>query len=346
MVNQKTIYVVMPASVKTGGTELGHQLYAFLKKRSTIEVVMAYIGVKDNILPISPEFKCYVESWKRFEEVPDNENTIIILPEIYPDLILKFDKAKIVFWWMSVDNYLNRTSIMRFIKAHTEGVPHPLHFVYNCLRAVQQLLSGSFRKARKAIYRVKLHLYQSEYAREFLVEKGLKNILPLSDYINDTYFGEVYERGERNDYVLYNPKKGYKFTKRLIRQNRSLIWKPLEKMTTEEVKQLLAKSKVYIDFGHHPGKDRFPREAAIMGCCIITGQRGAAGNGRDIEIPSKYKFKDSTAAIPQICCTIEDCLEHYEDRIDDFTEYRNKIWQEKAQFYREAENVLNEIEKL
>ena len=117
-------------------------------------------------------------------------------------------------------------------------------------------------------------------------------------------------------------------------------------MTTEEVKQLLAKSKVYIDFGHHPGKDRFPREAAIMGCCIITGQRGAAGNGRDIEIPSKYKFKDSTAAIPQICCTIEDCLEHYEDRIDDFTEYRNKIWQEKAQFYREAENVLNEIEKL
>lgn len=336
----------MPASVKTGGTELGHQLYAYFKKTSVIDTVMAYIGVRNGVNPTPSEFEYYVREWIRFEEIPDRETSIIIMPEIYPIEILNFKFAKIVFWWMSVDNYLSGTSFIRFMRGGAEGGQYPFHLLYSCLRAVKRLLKGSFRKARKAIYKAKLHLYQSEYAREFLVAKGLKNILPLSDYINDTYFGEVYEREERNDYVLYNPKKGYKFTKKLIRKNRSLIWKPLEKMTTEEVKQLLAKSKVYIDFGNHPGKDRFPREAAIMGCCIITGQRGSAGNSLDIEIPSKYKFKDSTAAIPQICRTIEDCLENYEDRINDFSGYRNKIRQEKAQFYSEADNVLNEIEQL
>jgi len=44
--------------------------------------------------------------------------------------------------------------------------------------------------------------------------------------------------------------------------------------------------KLYVDFGKHPGKDRMPREAAVHGCCIITGRRGAAGNPFDIPIPN------------------------------------------------------------
>ena len=30
-----------------------------------------------------------------------------------------------------------------------------------------------------------------------------------------------------------------------------------ENLTTKQVKELLLKSKVYIDFGNHPGKDRY-----------------------------------------------------------------------------------------
>ena len=47
-------------------------------------------------------------------------------------------------------------------------------------------------------------------------------------------------------------------------------------MTPEQVVDLMSESKVYIDFGNHPGKDRIPREAVINGCCVITGVRGSA----------------------------------------------------------------------
>ena len=77
----------------------------------------------------------------------------------------------------------------------------------------------------------------------------------------------------------------------------NLHWKAIENMSTEEVAELLNRSKVYIDFGNHPGKDRFPREAAISGCCIITGQRGAAANDIDVMIPRSYKFPDKTSSI-------------------------------------------------
>ena len=33
--------------------------------------------------------------------------------------------------------------------------------------------------------------------------------------------------------------------------------------------------QVYIDFGHHPGQDRLPREAVQCGCVVITGTRGS-----------------------------------------------------------------------
>lgn len=336
----------MPAYLKTGGTELGHQLYAFLKKQSTIEVIMTYIGVKESFPPTPQEFECYVENWKRFEEIPDDENAIIILPEIYPDIILKFDYAKIVFWWMSVDNYLSRTSFIRFIRASADGTFHPSRFVCNILRATKRLLSGFFKRSRKAIYKASLHLYQSEYAREFLAAKGLNNILPLSDYINDAYLDGTHDCIGREDFVLYNPKKGYKFTRKLIKKNRSLVWKPLEKMTTVEVKHLLEKSKVYVDFGNHPGKDRFPREAAISGCCIITGRRGAAANDIDIEIPPKYKFNDSLKEEREISETIQDCLTNYEVRVKDFEGYRNKIRGEKELFFLEANKVLETLQNL
>lgn len=57
----------------------------------------------------------------------------------------------------------------------------------------------------------------------------------------------------------------------------------------------MSKSKVYIDFGNHPGKDRIPREAAISGCIVITGKRGAAAFAEDVCIPETYKFDESCA---------------------------------------------------
>ncbi len=51
---------------------------------------------------------------------------------------------------------------------------------------------------------------------------------------------------------------------------------PLENMSKQEVRALMQQSRYYIDFGHHPGKDRLPREAAASGCVVLTLRAGAA----------------------------------------------------------------------
>ena len=168
------------------------------------------------------------------------------------------------------------------------------------LNAIYAKFKGYIKDYSSQIKQADLNLCQSFYAVDFVKNMGIpkKKIAYLSDYINDLYIKDIKKnnKSHRSNIVLYNPKKGYTFTKKLIKycQDRKCNWKwvPLINMTNAEVKSYLENCKVYIDFGNHPGKDRFPREAAISGCCIITGKKGAAAYYEDVPIPDQYKFQD------------------------------------------------------
>ena len=103
-------------------------------------------------------------------------------------------------------------------------------------------------------------------------------------------------------------------------------------MTNEEVRGLLKSSKCYVDFGNHPGKDRFPREAAICGCMVVTGKRGSAAYAEDVCIPEEYKFDEKSVKIKDIADSIKKFLAEYNTRIDDFESYRQYILGEKTEF--------------
>ena len=109
-------------------------------------------------------------------------------------------------------------------------------------------------------------------------------------------------------------------------------------LNSEFIENLMRSSKLYIDFGNHPGKDRMPREAAICGCCIITGKRGAAANDVDIKIPSQYKISDSDISL--IADRIKYVLKNYEDLTSDFDSYRDKIRHEEAVFDAEIKRIF------
>ncbi len=106
---------------------------------------------------------------------------------------------------------------------------------------------------------------------------------------------------------------------------------------------LLKRAKVYIDFGNHPGKDRIPREAAICGCCVITGKRGSAYYHNDVPIPDKYKFNDEDSSIPLVVNKIQDVLSDYDNVINDFKEYREFIKSEEDKFIQDAVNIFSKI---
>ena len=306
----KTVYVVSPAYFKTGGTELAHQL-VWLYNQNGICAKMAYLEAKKHEEPLNPAFCKYIQEWCTFESIEDAKNNIVILPEIHTELVLNFKNAHVLIWWMSVDNYLDEVSFFA-LKKHM-----------GFLRSIKCTLFNGMLKEKKlkekGVYQAEMHLYQSEYAKQFLQAKNLTNAFPLSDYINDLYFQND-DQVERRDVVLYNPRKGYRFTKKIINKSPQFNWVALEHLSTEEVVTLLRSSKVYIDFGNHPGKDRFPREAAISGCCIITGRRGAAGNSIDISINEKYKFNDIVKNIPLIIDLISKCLIDFENMQKDFLE--------------------------
>lgn len=327
---EKTVYVVSPAHFKTGGTELAHQL-VWLYNQNGICAKIAYLEAEKHAEPLNPAFRQYVQEWCTFESVKDVKNNIVILPEIHTELVLNFKNAHTVIWWMSVDNYLEGISF-NALKKHIGFLRAVKHTFFNGILKKKKL-------KEKGVYLAELNLYQSEYAKRYLLTKKLTNILPLSDYINDLYFQNGTQL-ERKDIVLYNPRKGYRFTKKIISKAPQFHWVALERLSTEEVVNLLRSSKVYIDFGNHPGKDRFPREAAISGCCIITGRRGAAGNPIDIAIPENYKFDDTAKSIPHIIDLISKCIVDFENTQKDFMDYRKKITLEKEIFRQEALRII------
>lgn len=116
-------------------------------------------------------------------------------------------------------------------------------------------------------------------------------------------------------------------------------WIPLQGFSREEMSDIMLKAKVYVDFGNHPGKDRIPREAAISGCCIVTGKDGSAFYQKDVNIPEEYKFDKTDDNIPQIVHTIYRLINNYDGSIDEFDEYRCQIEHEEKYFYEQIKSI-------
>lgn len=318
MKKSQKIYVVCPPNVKTGGTELLHQLVKTLNDIG-LEAYIVYTGVQDKI-KIPFEFQGYISSYLLFSQIEDNENNIVIFSEVQVELIETIKFTPIIIWWLSVDNYLVRFNLKKIISDK------------NWKALVKYFFLRRWRFEIKSLKnRIHTNLAQSYYAMDFMKKNGVDNIYYLSDYINQEYLSSINESSKK-DIVLYNPKKGWEYTKRLIECSKDLKWKPLINMSNKEVKEALSSSKVYVDFGNHPGKDRFPREAVICGCCIITGKKGSAGYYEDVPINEKYKFDDTQENISGILQEIRYCLDNYERVKKDFDDYRNFVRSEPKRF--------------
>lgn len=324
------IYVICIGGLKTGGTELLHQLVFHLNTEGQI----AYIVYIENDLSMPEAFRKYINTpVKRLSEVEDKSENLIIVPETKVEYIDRFDNAKVSIWWLSVDNF----AIHNDFKSRKE--------LCSLKNALFRTITGDIKDKTKYVLKASFHLCQSYYSINYVKYKfnfDEDKIIYLSDYIND-YYTKSYAKGDkgaRNNVILYNPAKGYKYTKKLIKAMPDYEWVPLQNMTNEEIYQHLNSSKVYVDFGNHPGKDRFPREAAISGCCIITGKRGAAKFDKDVPILDKYKFDEKTVEQQVIIQCIRNCIEKYEKVINDFEPYRQIILNEKSQFINSVKNIF------
>ena len=316
------IFVACPSQVATGGPLALHQLAYKLQSKGYNSVIYYYDNwVGEN--PTHVNYQHYETSY--VTEIEDRDQNILIVPESDTFLLYNFSKIKRVIWWLSIDNYYPSAKGLKYTFFYYLGLRKQFEF-----------------KDSNKFY----HLAQSKYALEFLKSQNIidnKRIGVLSDYLLKIFFKEN-EISKKENIVLYNPMKGKKFTKKIISENLDLNWIPIENLTPIEVKNLLNTSKIYIDFGEHPGRDRFPREAVISGCCLLTGKRGSANYYEDIPINDEYKFNESKKDIPLISLKIREILKNYSKEVNNFRNYREFIQNNETIFENEIDEVFRNDE--
>jgi hypothetical protein len=308
---RSTVYIACPATIVTGGTELLHQLCDKLRKRG-VRALMHYYPEP------APRGHFAGYGTERAERIEDGPDNVLIVPEVASaaPLLFRYGRIRKAMWWLSVGNYLRAGARLR---------PDPGQV------GLEELKSMDVS-----------HLAQSRYAEDFLRGQGFGRVEYLSDYLNSCFIESAGIMSVKRDQVAYNPKKGVSFTLEIKAQARDIAFVPLERMSPDEVARTLRESKVYIDFGKHPGKDRIPREAAICGCCVITGRSGAAANPEDVPVGDGYKFAAERDNIPEIVTKIRDCFVNYEARSVDFECYREKIRGEERQFEEDIGKIFGE----
>ena len=350
------IYVACPANVATGGPELLHQLSYHLKKDLNIDAYMYYYNFDDRRFetPVHPEYRMYGNPYvTKMNEIEDNKKNIIIVPEIRDgiNLLQYFKNIRKDIWFLSVDNYylskltkkdffipraINKIAKILFKKPL-------LNFDITSEEILKELVEKYDYKTDPLLKLADFYMTNSYRGMKWFGD--LKPLYYLSEYLNEDFLKTQTDLSKKENIVAFNPKKGFSFTKKIISLAKDIKFVPLINMGRDKVIKTLRKAKVYIDFGNHPGKDRIPREAAILGCCVITGKRGSAAFFEDVPIPDEYKFEDKEENIPKIIDKIKDCLENYEKRYEDFDYYREVIKNEPQKFIEDLRKIFVKVEK-
>ncbi len=316
------VYILSPGNRHTGGIELLHQLASQLTALG-ITAKMVYFE-QSQPDPVDPAYTKYHLDYTN--DLQDDDTNIVICPETVTSFIMDFRFAKKIIWWLSVDNYL-----LTF-RNYLEDIKDEYHAAYKLLKIFY--FSGQYTGLE--------HWYQSEYARQFLLLNDVPEelIIPMEDYLSQGFLHDLPQtRSPRTPRsVAFNPIKGFETTKALMKKHPNINWFPIVNMTAAEVRETLLHTQIYIDFGHHPGKDRIPREAALSGCVIITGKRGAAANDIDINIPERFKCEDND--YDNILRTMEDIFTDFGTAYAEQAPYRMRILDDFPRFQREIINAF------
>lgn len=327
--------VLCPAQLVTGGPEALHQL-AHVARQQGIDARMVYTGADAGAAVATPEpYRIYEP---RIDAAPDDDpQTLVIAPETQTDRLLRLRHAQRAIWWLSVDNHrvvAEHARLRRrrhWWKRFTAGVA--LHF--------------DLQRPEPGLW----HLAQSAYAREHLARHGVAPVRMLTDYLRDDFLAQSRLGADRiarqRRRVAYNPKKGLEATQAIVAEAAGRFeFVPIQNMSAQQVIELLCSTAVYMDFGHHPGRDRLPREAVACGCRVLTGRRGAAAFAEDVPVPEDFKLDESGPDLARRAVAALERLVAPDPGLDTvFDDYRRAVTAQKQTFADEVAAFARALEQ-
>lgn len=265
-------YIMCPYGTRTGGPEALHQLADSLNRNGQ-KAHMFYITpdeyrqlFQSQEIPAGssislPEKRECIPDYASYNapsasEIQIDDQSVIVLPEIYTSLAKVFRTPLKLVWWLSVDNGLASLSQINL----------------NYLRF------GNV-----------IHACQSRYAENFVTSVLGKKSIFLTDYTRTkkrfTYEGIQTKRAisinARPNKIIYPIDK----LGELLNQTTGLEVYFLNGMPRRDVEKALESSFFYVDLANFPGLDRTPREALSLGAIPIILNAGAA---KDFGFPQEW----------------------------------------------------------
>ncbi len=266
----KRVTFLCPA-MTTGGPEAIHQASQVLNQQGLRSDILytgngAQLAIANGRLSYTPPtVNPCPDAYRDYEPVVCGgallrRHHLFVLPEVYAGDFTALRGASVAVWWLSVDNALDTLAETTF-------------------RAV--LSSPTLR-----------HFHQSAYAEDFLRRSGVPTSMPLFDYTTPEFTSFVPQGPNPEPAVAYNPAKGAELSEAFFARHSEHPGVPIRGMTKSQIADRLRATMVYVDFGHLPGKDRLPREAAASGAVVFLRNRGAGRFDGDFPVPDFFRFDD------------------------------------------------------
>jgi hypothetical protein len=321
-------------------------------RENGINAVMAFYGDGYND-PMHPNYKKYRCPWTLVRKISDDYDVCAIAPETAVDKIIRFKKAKKIIYWLAVDNYvlsLYRPSKLGFIQFTIKKYFFDPHIVYAIITGNSVIYYNAYVASYvKSLIDAKavsvpdadLHLVQSLYAKEFLssYDVGNNNIVMIREPLEEEFLERSKEviQHEKIDVVAFNARKAYPLTFKLVKALRrhGIVVLDLKNVGKDRMIKILSKSKIFLDIGLHPGRDRPPREAVVLDNITIVNNHGGCYHFADCMIPVEFKWNcylDQDINYHKSIYDIEHYLENYEYYIKKFYSFKQYILQEPSLF--------------
>ena len=305
--------VILCPTVVTGGPEAMHQLCNAINKSGGNAVLVYYdaasvLELSDDKIASSPaQPEAFLDAYRNYDAphqdlVHLSADTLIVFPETHALHAFRFRGCHRAVWWLSVDNGLSLEPLFSY----------------------KQFCDGYFNDETL------IHFYQSDYARDFLMRNGAKKFYPLYDYINRGFLRDA--PALKHPVVSFFPAKGRSLADSFFSQAKDLPSVAIENMSPKQVSDTLRQTSVYIDFGHHPGKDRVPREAAASGNVIFIHARGAGCHVLDYPLDQFYIFTLVDIKTGELAQKVRACLANHRHFHAQQWLYRGKIEHELEEF--------------
>lgn len=331
--NARKIFVLYHRGLRTGGPEALHQLVSTLRELGQDAYLVPHYttATTDRVAQYA------IYDAPEADTIEDVAGNIVVVPETFIEDVFAFKHAKKMIWWLSIDNALTFMG-ERLWQRSTGGLPTKIRETWVPFLRMLKHADTPFQMRRR---RDIVHLVQSSYAWSFIASR--LNTVPslLSDFTPQGEFGPADEAIRNPRLVTYNPAKGAHIIQAVKRVcDPDIEWLPIQGMTRSEVVRTLQTCGVYLDLGHHPGKDRMPREAALSGALALVARRGSGAYFADVPIPWEHKIMPDENEVSATADALPRLMDNLAEEIRKQDAYRAAIKAERERFRKEVTDIF------